>query len=1334
MYRSLIEKLVDGFHQRLKFARAESPEGKKTRSPHFAKIAAFELEPRVLYSAAPMPIDLVGGAEPDTLSLDMPAAAFATTLPPIPSSSELVVTTALDVDDGDTSSIAALKLDPGADGLISLREAITAINHASSPSTIEAIQFAIPEGSPGHYYYQDDGLAGSLGAVTAVPAGGDAAIVDFDPDHPHSWLRIDLDTALGRLDVSDRVFIDGYSQAGATENTQAIGNDAVIKIELTDRAVEGNRGLTFQADSQGSVVRGLTINGFGAAGILAESGASGLVVQGNFIGTDVSGTQAIANGDAGIHLRSSDNLIGGENVADRNLLSGNQNRGLTTFSFSGEVLSGNRFENNYIGTDSSGLIGLANFGATGVQLYNSDSAIVIGNVIAGNDGNGIQLFESANGGNVVNSVIQGNLIGVAADGSTALGNNGPGILVEALTTNTVVGGTVPGEANVIANNDGTGVRVLNGATEVSIRGNQIFANTNFAIDLGPGGVTFNDSGDADSGANNLQNFPVINRAEVGGTDLYVTFNLDAAPGTAAIIDFYATGTPDGSGYGEAERYIGSITTVVDGSGDPISGVLTGASVAVGEEITSTATVSGNTSEFSVNSVAAANQDPTNIDPESWTGPENLDTTGGELVGYLTADDVDSGETFTFSIVNTPGTDFDKISIVGDELYLDDGVLDFERKPVYAFDVQVADRVGNTFTERLTINIEDINDAPTLAGGGSLPDVFQGQVDPGGSSIGTLLSAQFGDQDAGSAFAGVAVVQNSTNDLTEGAWEYSTNGNAWRTIGAVNDFAFGLTLQSSSLVRFVPVAGYVGPPNPLQVRAIDDTFTGQFSNNGIRRYVDPAANGGMESISADKVNLTVDVIDHGFNVVSAGATSEDGSDQFIFSVSLKSAPTSTVVIPVGISDTSEGQLAISQLAFTSSNWNQIQTVVVSGVNDFVADGDVGYQVEFGTTVSADSIYDQRELSDLNVVNLDDDSAGVLVSEAAISVDESGTAATFDVVLQAAPTADVMIVVLTTDASEAVISTELLTFTPSDWSIAQSVTVTGVDDVEVDGSIVSQIQLGTVVSADPSYSGLAVADVTVTTTDNDVEEAIVDEAIVVLPVVEEAVKEKGENENESESDNESEIELSGSLGSAPVLSTTNSGSADGPIQTGQSVGAIESLAKEQKIETLDQSNFMPTNVEMASRSFYVSPAVAQIELIVTQAADQIEIGKQLELFSTMEALSERFEDTNSNYSVQLDLPNAATITATVSFAFYGLFRAGAMTVASLVIQGPMWRSLDPLTVLGYAGESGKDSETLLDIVDNQQDVSTDESQLNTGPKSSGRSSQVVGAFPRFRGPNR
>jgi CSLREA domain-containing protein len=444
----------------------------------------------------------------------------------------------------------------------SLREAINAANLVTDLNTIN---FQIP--------ISDAGRNPTTGVFTITPA-------------------TQLPT------ITRRVTINGYTQPGATTNTLAVGDNAVLLIELNGTSAGASAvGLDVNDPAQPAVtVRGLVINRFGSHGIRTQVGGSH-TFAGNFIGTNAAGTAPLPNGGSGIAVISgSGNTIGGANPAARNVISGNASRGVQLGG------GANTVQGNYIGTNASGTADLGNT-SSGVSLSSSTSATIggfgtgEGNLISGNDADGVAIAA----GN--SNIVQGNRIGTQANGSTALGNGANGISLSNGTVFNTIGGIAGSEGNTIAFNGGDGVHFsLNAGVGNSIRGNSIFSNgatfAELGIDLGEDG-TSNDAKDPDTGPNNLQNFPVINSATTTGTTKTITGNLNSTPGQAFSIDFYSNPSCDTSGSGEGKTYIGTATPgTTNGNGD-VTFIFHPASLSAGEVITSTATdASGNTSEFS----------------------------------------------------------------------------------------------------------------------------------------------------------------------------------------------------------------------------------------------------------------------------------------------------------------------------------------------------------------------------------------------------------------------------------------------------------------------------------------------------------------------------------------------------------------------------------------------------------------------------------------------------------------------------------------------------------------------------------------------------------------
>jgi CSLREA domain-containing protein len=318
--------------------------------------------------------------------------------------------------------------------------------------------------------------------------------------------------------IIETVTINGYSQANAGVNTNATGNNAVLKIILDGvNAGADADGLTIQGDD--SLVRGLVIQRFDGSGI--EITGSRNVVAGNLIGTNPAGTEARKN-SAGVSVFGSDNVIGGTTTASRNLISGNDGYGV---EIRDAAATGNAVRNNYIGTNKAGTAALGN-GDHGVVIVLAANNTIGGttadarNVISGNGGNGVrQLGEDAG------IVITGNYIGTSAAGTAAVGNFYRGITVED-AINPIIGGTLAGARNVISGNRLEGVDVVftDGGT---IQGNLIGTKADGTGDLGNGrkGIYIVAGGVVVGGSGSAANV-ISGNTDVG---VHVNYSNEVAP-------------------------------------------------------------------------------------------------------------------------------------------------------------------------------------------------------------------------------------------------------------------------------------------------------------------------------------------------------------------------------------------------------------------------------------------------------------------------------------------------------------------------------------------------------------------------------------------------------------------------------------------------------------------------------------------------------------------------------------------------------------------------------------------------------------------------------------
>jgi len=275
--------------------------------------------------------------------------------------------------------------------------------------------------------------------------------------------------------ISDPVVIDGTTQPG-------FAGTPLIEVNGASAGATSD-GLRLTAGN--STIRGLVINRFGGAGIHVQLPGGTNFIQGNFIGTDLTGALSQGNGSSaqsgGVWIDgSSGNWIGGPYPTNRNLISGNSGSGVYLLNCAGNTVQG-----NLIGTPVSGTAALGN-GNNGISLYNAPRNQVGGtatgarNVISGNTGSGVYL----NGSGTTGNLVQGNYIGTDTNGSLAIPNAGDGLTINGGSANTI-GGASAGAGNLLSGNSQGGVSLIGaGATGNLVQGNYIGTDASGRLALG----------------------------------------------------------------------------------------------------------------------------------------------------------------------------------------------------------------------------------------------------------------------------------------------------------------------------------------------------------------------------------------------------------------------------------------------------------------------------------------------------------------------------------------------------------------------------------------------------------------------------------------------------------------------------------------------------------------------------------------------------------------------------------------------------------------------------------------------------------------------------------
>jgi hypothetical protein len=489
--------------------------------------------------------------------------------------------------------------------------------------------------------------------------------------------------------LNNPVVIDGYTQTGANPNTlpgaqlpspgspptaQTQGDNAVLKIQIDLSAIPSADGNGLNLRANNSTLRGLVFNGLTSDYPAVDVSGNSDVIQGNFLGTDVTGAQVVGNESWGIRLAGSNDVVGGTTPDARNIISGNGNGPASLAADEGGILvggTGNSVEGNFIGTDISGKKALGNGsfdfgdnGGFGVKLQSEVKATIggmasgAGNLVSGNQvgivmggatdriqgnligtdftgssalANGVGI--GAQGGGLVGgttaaarniiscngagldclgvAVIEGNYVGTNAQGTAAVGNS-EGFFIRGGASGLTVGGTDPGEGNVISGN-GHGIRLhvtsnvqvlgnligtdytgtqgirntdgiysQDGATNNTIGGTSHGAGNVIAFSSNNGVTLFNGSGisilgnsihdnnakgiSLASGANDNQAAPVLTTATSSATSTTISGTLASVANTTFRIEFFANPSPGPSGFGEGQTFLGSVNATTNGSG------------------------------------------------------------------------------------------------------------------------------------------------------------------------------------------------------------------------------------------------------------------------------------------------------------------------------------------------------------------------------------------------------------------------------------------------------------------------------------------------------------------------------------------------------------------------------------------------------------------------------------------------------------------------------------------------------------------------------------------------------------------------------------------------
>lgn len=529
-----------------------------------------------------------------------------------------------------------------------------------SVGSTNAVTFHIPATDPGY-----SGGVFTIPLTSQLTAPGDGTVIDggsqtaFTGDSNAAGPEIFLN-GVGTL-ASEYLYAAGVRlrAANCLVKGLAIGNFNTQGILITGSAATGNAvqgcyvgtnaagtaaaanayaGVEINGGAHGNTVGGTTaaarnvISGNAAQGVyLHDSGTTGNVVQGNYVGTNAGGAAAVANAFSGVEigLAAANNLLGGTAPGAGNVISGNKYQGVYV---NGVGSQGNAVAGNYVGTNAAGTAALANgfvdaanhYFASGVEIYNAGSNVIGGttggarNILSGNAANGVTI---SGAGATANQVL-GNYIGTNAAGTAAIANGAadvannyryPGVAIFGAAASNLIGSAATGAGNVISGNSAQGVNLYDsGTTGNVLAGNLIGLNAAglAALANGYAGVSIFGAATGNTVGGTL---PAARNVISGNGNQGVTIS-DAGTNSNVVAGNYvgldATGISKvANTYGGVEIYGGAQSNQVGGTAPGARNFIAGNTnygVAFSGSGTNANSISGNTIGLNVAGTAVSN--------------------------------------------------------------------------------------------------------------------------------------------------------------------------------------------------------------------------------------------------------------------------------------------------------------------------------------------------------------------------------------------------------------------------------------------------------------------------------------------------------------------------------------------------------------------------------------------------------------------------------------------------------------------------------------------------------------------------------------------------------
>jgi hypothetical protein len=590
---------------------------------------------------------------------------------------------------------------------------------------------------------------------------------------------------------------------------------------------------------------GNIISGNNGDGVRIEGvGTNGNVLAKNVIGLNLNENKA-ANTNHGVFIGfgASNNSVGDLFWGYGNIISGNDIDGVR---IEGATTSGNIVTYSTIGLNAAKTLARPNV-ANGITVLNSPNNQIgtttgFGdpvNTIAGNGANGIFISGAAATGNLVRNSTIG--------GAGALRNVSNGIHISGGAGGSAIGSDNDRQnQNFINGNGGDGIFIDSGLNN-RIKTNSISNNAGLGVDLGADGVTANDAGDADTGANNLQNFPVVTAAMMRETQAVLNGTLNSAPNQTYTIQFFASDACDASGYGEALNYVGGNQVTTDAGGNASFSFTSSVNssypgtVAAGKFITAVATNAGGSSSELSQCRQVVNEPAGTLQFNS--AAYSVAESGGNLTVTVTRTGGANGYVqVNFSTVNAT-------AIAGQDYEAASGTLYFgPGETSLTFDVPVnedtLDEANETFLVKLinptsgatlgtpntsTVTIADNDTAGTLQFSAAAVSVNES------AATATVTVTR-----TGGAASGVSVNYATTNGTATAGTDYTTASGTLTFEANETSKTFTVPIledtrdepnETVALTLSSPTGGAtLGSPNPATLTIIDNDATPTLSIN------------------------------------------------------------------------------------------------------------------------------------------------------------------------------------------------------------------------------------------------------------------------------------------------------------------------------------------------------------------------------------------------------------------------------------------------------------------------------------------------------------------------